>query len=102
MKTQRRRFTGEEKVSLLRRHLVEGVAVSQVCEEAGVQPTQFYQWQKQFFENGAAAFERNGNAKQDAAHERIAMLEAKLRRKDEVLGELMEEHIALKKELGEL
>lgn len=102
MKRERRNFTGEQKVALLRRHLVDDVAVSQVCEEAGIVPTQFYQWQKQFFENGAAAFERNGSAKHDPAQERIAALEAKLRKKDEVLGELMEEHIALKKELGEL
>ena len=102
MKRQRRNFTGEQKVALLRRHLVDNVPVSQVCEEAGVVPTQFYQWQKQFFENGAAAFERNGATKHDASQERIAVLEAKLRKKDEVLGELMEEHIALKKELGEL
>ena len=33
---------------------------------------------------------------------RIAFLEDKLRRKHEVLSELMEEHIKLKKELGEL
>jgi len=102
MKRQRRNFTGQEKVALLRRHLVEKEPVSQVCEEAGVQPTQFYQWQKQFFENGAAAFERNGKPRVDKAQERIVALEAKLRRKDEVLGELMEEHVALKKELGEL
>jgi transposase len=102
MKRQRRSFTGQEKVALLRRHLVEKVPVSEVCEEAGVQPTQFYQWQKQFFENGAAAFERNGKPRVDKAQERIAALEAKLRRKDEVLGELMEEHVALKKERGEL
>jgi transposase-like protein len=82
--------------------LVDGAAVSDLCEELGLQPTQFYQWQKQFFENGAAAFERNGKPKPDRAQERIAALEAKLRRKDEVLGELMEEHVALKKELGEL
>lgn len=100
MKKNRRRFTGEEKVSILRRHLVEQVPVSKVCEEAGVQPTQFYQWQKQFFENGAAAFARDRKA--DPAQERLTALEAKLRRKDEVLGELMEEYVALKKELGEL
>lgn len=102
MKRARRNFTGQEKVALLRRHLVEHVPVSQVCEENGLQPTQFYQWQKQFFEQGAAAFERNGKPRADKAQERIAALEAKLRRKDEVLGELMEEHVALKKELGEL
>lgn len=102
MKRQRRKFTGQEKVGILRRHLLDKVPVSDLCEELGLQPTQFYQWQKQFFENGASAFERNGNGKQDAAQERIVALEAKLRRKDEVLGELMEEHVALKKELGEL
>jgi len=58
MEKQRRNFTGQEKVALLRRHLVDKVPVSQVCEKARVQPAQFYTWQKQFFENGAAAFER--------------------------------------------
>lgn len=102
MKRARRNFTGEEKVGILRQHLVEHVPVSQVCETHGLQPTQFYQWQKQFFEQGAAAFERQGKPKRDVAQERIEALEAKLRRKDEVLSELMEEHVALKKELGEL
>jgi transposase-like protein len=102
MKRQRRNFTGAEKVAILRRHLVDKVPVSELCEEAGLQPTQFYQWQKQFFEQGATAFERAGRPKVDKSQERIAALEAKLRRKDEVLGELMEEHVALKKELGEL
>ena len=37
-----------------------------------------------------------------AEAERIEYLESKLKKKDEVLGELMEEHVALKKELGEL
>jgi transposase-like protein len=102
MKRQRRRFSGSEKTAILRRHLLEKVSVSELCEELGLQPAQFYQWQKQFFENGAAAFERNGRSKPDKSVERIAALEAKVRRKDEVLGELMEEHVALKKELGEL
>ena len=102
MKKARRNFTGQEKVGILRRHLLDKVPVSDLCEELGLQPTQFYQGQKQFFENGASAFERNGSAKRDEAQERIVALEAKLRRKDEVLGELMEEHVALKKDLGEL
>jgi transposase-like protein len=76
--------------------------VSELCEELGLQPAQFYLWQKQFFENGAAAFERESRGKRDVGVQRIAALEAKLRRKDEVLGELLEEHVALKKELGDL
>ena len=101
MKRKRRNFAGAEKVSILRRHLLEGVPISEVCEQAGIQPTQFYEWQKRLFENGAAAFAGPGQ-KPDPADKRIEALEAKLRKKDEVLGELMEEHVALKKELGEL
>jgi transposase len=77
------------------------VPVSTVCEEAGIQPSLFYQWQKQFFENGAAAFQ-SSRPKTDPAQQRLATLENKLRKKDEVLAELMEEHVALKKSLGEL
>ena len=56
MKKQRKHFTPEEKVAILRRHLVEGVPISDLCDELGLQPTVFYRWQKEFFENGAAAF----------------------------------------------
>ena len=63
MKRARRNFTGQEKVGILRRHLLDKVPVSDLCEELGLQPTQFYTWQKQFFENGAAAFERSGPAR---------------------------------------
>ena len=62
----------------------------------------FYRWQKEFFENGAAAFQAKGRTDQQAEQERIEYLEKKIQRKDEVLAELMGEHIALKKELGEL
>jgi len=102
MSKHRKHLTPEEKVSLLRRHFLEKVPISTLCEEAGIQPSQFYQWQKQFFENGASAFQPSSRPRQDHSQDRIAALEAKLRKKDEVLGELMEEHIALKKSLGEL
>jgi hypothetical protein len=43
---------------------------------------------------------RNGR-QEDAGAKRIVALEEKLRRKDEVLSELMEEYVLLKKSLGE-
>ena len=58
MAKQRRHYTAEEKVSILRRHLLEQVPVSKVCDERRLKPTVFYRWQKQFFENGRAAFGR--------------------------------------------
>ena len=103
MGKQRRHFTSEEKVKALRRHLVEKVPISDLCEELGVQPTQFYRWQQTFFENGPLAFERSGGRpKTSSEAQRIAFLESKIQRKDEVLAELMEEHVALKKSLGEI
>jgi transposase len=101
MPNPRKHFTPEEKVSILRRHLLDKVPVSTICEETGVHPSLLYQWQKQLFENGAAAFQNSARPKVDQAQQRIGFLEQKLRKKDEVLAELMEEHVALKKSLGE-
>ena len=49
-------------MAILRRVLLEGQAVSAVCEEHDLSPTLFSTWQKQFFENGAAAFAKDGSA----------------------------------------
>lgn len=102
MKKKRRRYTPEEKVAILRRHLIDKVAVSALCEEYNIQPTVFYRWQKQFFENGAAAFQSNGKGEKQASERRIAALEEKIIHKNEVLSELMEEHVALKKKIGQI
>ncbi len=82
--------------------MLEQEPVSKLCDELGLQPTVFYRWQKEFFENGAAAFQTKSRTDHQAEQERIEYLEKKIQRKDEVLAELMGEHIALKKELGEL
>ena len=105
MTKRRRNFSGEEKVAVLRRHLLEDVPVSDLCDELGLAPTVFYRWQKEFFENGAAAFEKKSKGKRRQESQqalRMEALQAKLATKNEVLSELMEEHVKLKKELGEL
>lgn len=102
MKKQRKHYTAEEKVAILRRHLLDQEPVSKVCDELGLQPTVFYRWQKEFFENGAAAFQKKTRTKLQAEQERIEYLEKKIQTKDEVLAELMAEHVALKKSHGEL
>jgi len=73
-------------------------------KKLGLQPTVFYRWQKEFFENGAAAFqttERPGRQVEEK-QKRIEFLEKKVQTKNEVLVELMAEHIASKESLGEL
>lgn len=102
MKKDRKNYSPEEKVVILRRHLLDNIPVSTLCDEYHLQPTVFYRWQREFFEHGASAFRREkGRRQTDTQERRIAELEAKLRRKNEVLSELMEEHVQLKKELGE-
>ena len=102
MRKSRRNYTAEEKVAILKRHLVEKTPVSDLCDELGLNPNVFYKWQKLFFENGAAAFDRMRKPKADRRDRKIRQLEAKLSQKNEVLAEVMQEHVQLKKELGEL
>jgi len=104
MNSERRHLTPPEKIAALKRHLLEGVPVSTICDELDIAPTLFYRWQKELFENGHVVFENGRKAKavEDAKDEKIQKLEAKLTRKNEVMAELMEAHTQLKKELGEL
>jgi transposase len=100
VKRQRKQYTSEEKVGILRKHLLEGVPVSDVCDEYGLQPAIFYRWQKQFFEQGAEVFRRSSDREMTQLKREVVRLKEKLTKKDEVLGELMEEYVALKKALG--
>src|SRR5712691_6035383 len=77
---QRKQYAPEEKVAILRRHLLEKEPISKLCDEVGLQPTAFYRWQKEFFENGAAAFEQKARPNHSAEQERIAYLEKKMNR----------------------
>src|SRR5438876_5276572 len=99
MRNERKHYTADEKVAILRRHLLDKVPVSDLCEELGLRPTVFYRWQKEFFENGSAAFQsKERPARQvEEKQKRIEFLEKKVQTKDEVLAELMAEHSALKK-----
>ena len=105
MTRQRCHFTPEQKVAVLREHCLDKVPVSDICEQHGIPVTNFYAWQKLFFENGSAAFTGNDKRRKadtDAKDRQSADLQAKLQRKHEVLSELMEEHVQLKKARGEL
>jgi len=101
MAKQRRRFAAEEKVAILRRHLLDKVPVSDLCDELGLNPNVFYSWQKALFENGAAAFAGRKDSGSQKLQQENQALRSKLARKDEVIAEIMASHIELKKSLGE-
>ena len=105
--SRRKPLTPEQKVAVVRRHLLENIPVSDLCDEYGIHTTQYYTWQKQLFENAGQIFQRRPNKanerrQRDANATKIEKLEEKLQKKNEVVAELLEEHVQLKKELGEL
>ena len=104
MNSERRHFTPQEKIAALKRHLLEGLPVSTLCDQLGIAPTLFYRWQKELFENGHTVFENGRKAKavEDANVQKIQKLEDKLTRKNEVMAELMEALTLEKKRNGEL
>ncbi len=99
---KRRKFSPKEKVIILKKHLLEKIPISDICDQYGLHPTVFYKCQKQFFENGQRAFEKEDISHTKKLEKKISILKDKLNKKNEVLSELMEEHINLKKTLGEI
>ena len=99
---KRRKFSPEEKVIILKKHLLENIPISDICDQYGLHPTVFYRWEKQFFENGQRAFEKEDTSHTKRLERKISILKDKLNKKNEVLSELMEEHVNLKKTLGEV
>lgn len=101
----RRKLTPDTKISIVREHLIDGVPISDLCDKHKIHATQYYTWQKQLFENGAICFARktnSANAKRqdDARQKQVEQLEAKIQAKNEVVAELLEEHVKLKKASG--
>ena len=60
----------------------------------------FYEWQKKLFTNGAEALKPSRESK--ALKQRIEKLEAKIKRKDEIVSEIAGELIDAKKKAGDL
>ena len=99
---QRKHYTPEEKVLILKKHLVEKVSVSDLCDQYGLHPTVFHRWMKELFENAALVFQKDNDARSVKLEKNMAKMQQKLAQKNEVLAELMEEHVKLKKSLGEI
>ena len=103
--SKRRQWTTEQKVAILRRQFVEKVPVSQLCEELGLQPSVFYQWQRQVFDNLAGALTTppppGPSRREKELVAQNAQLEARLAKKDSVIAEISAEYVQLKKEFGE-
>jgi transposase-like protein len=100
MSKKRRYFTAEQKVTSIRKHLIEKMPVSDICEDLNISSTQFYKWQTEFFENGSKAFTKENNSQLKKSSDKNASLESDVIQKNGVIAELVEENIRLKKGNG--
>ena len=104
MSRTRRHFTPEQKAEIVRRHVAGKEQISNLADEFGLQPSLIHGWVNQVLAQAERAFDRPSGKrrKEEAEARKIAHLEAKLANKNEVIAELMQEHVQLKKELGDL
>lgn len=100
-RTRRPNFSPAQKIAIVREHLLEKVAISELCERHGMRPNQFYAWQKRLFENGEAAFAVRTESRERELERKIERLQARTREKDEVIAEVARELVLLKKVDGE-
>ena len=101
-KRTRRTFTTEQKVNILKTHYLEKKPISELCKEHNLSPKQFYDWQKVLFEGAEAAFEKETKKQIKSLEVTTKHLESRLQHKNNVIAQLMEEHMALKKNNGDL
>ncbi len=97
----RRSFTADQKAANLRHHHVDKVPVSQLVDENALQPSFFYYWQKQLFENAATALQPQAPVAPSRALEaKVEAREKQVAKEDAVIARVTEEHVKPIKHLG--
>jgi transposase-like protein len=93
---RRRRFTPEEKVSIVLEGLRGETQVSVVCRRHGISTGQFYQWRDTLVRGAKEAFSRRGRPRGNGELERFR---EELGKKDRVIVEMTEELLKVKRGL---
>jgi transposase len=104
MRQARRSFSASQKAQIVRRHLSGKEPVSKLADEFSVQPSQIHTWVKQVLDQAERALDRSAGRPpriEQLQAKLLEKLQTKLVKKNEVIAELMQEHVQLKKELGE-
>jgi transposase-like protein len=97
---QRNHLSAEKKVFILRELLDNKIPASQLSEQYGIHVNDILRWKKQLFEGATVVLERKKLRKSNEAEIRNQLLEAKLRRKDEVISIITQENLELKKNIN--
>lgn len=96
---EKKRYTAEQKIIILRDLLEKNIPVSEVAEKHNVHINDIYNWKRKLFENGASVFEGKSTAANSAQQKKIEALEAKLKKNADAINWLVSENIELKKNI---
>jgi len=98
---QRKHYTAEQKVMILRELLENNVPISQLAEKYEVRPNDIYNWKKKLFESATDIFTpKVSSEKQTSSEQRkIEKLQSKLKDRDEAISYLLRENIEIKKSI---
>jgi len=92
----RRRYTAEQKVKILREHLDNQVPISELSKKYGIHPNMINRWKKALFEGAVETFTQK-HSKRNGKSKREEHLEQKIQNMRDVVTEISTENVQLKK-----
>lgn len=95
----KKHYTAEFKIKVVREHLENQEKISDLSSKYGINPNLVYKWQKELFEGAISIFSRRTDGLDGKSEEKIKRLEEKIRQKDNVISELVEENLEIKKNI---
>ncbi len=100
--SERRKFSAEKKVEILREHFRNKMTITEICDKYGINPSIFYRWEKELLEGAIEIFSKgHGKQANGAKGGKEKKLEDKILKQQEVISWLTEQNLKLKKNLGE-
>lgn len=97
---QRKRMNAQEKMMILRELLENKIQIGELAEKYKIHSNVIYNWKKILFEKGELLFENKIEKSASKTQEKIARLETKLKEKDSLISEIVEDNIRLKKNMN--
>jgi transposase-like protein len=96
---EKKHYTPEFKVKIVREYLENQVSISILSEQYKINPNLIYKWKKDLFEGASEIFTRKQVEIDRKSETKIKLLEEKIRHKDSLISELVEDNVKLKKNI---
>lgn len=98
-KKERRHLSPDEKLKIIEEARAPGATVAEVLRRYQVDAPSFYKWERDAKAGAREALKGKQRSKVDRRDEEIERLKAELARKRELIAEIAEENLTLKKGL---